>query len=1484
MAAADRTTTGVSVTGTGNGFHLSIPADTIPQTLLLYVGAWEAQGQLTASLSDNSAPAFTDSSVDIVASNGDHHVNGTYTLTFQSSQPGQTLNIDYVLATDHGTASGLAGYVSLQSAVLLPAQPTVTLSSPLDGQNFTYPSDVPLAATASQLGAPISTVSFFSDSQKVFDATTSPYSFALGGLTPGDHTLTATATDNSGVSASSAPVVIAEVATGGVLTGSADTPVNVDLSAGTSDWIHWGGTTPDRKAGINPQISDLSTLANGSAHSFDESAAGGVSYSWSSGTPADSQTGTATQMRMTGYKNGFKITVAADTTLRTLKLYTASGFGQSTLRASLSDGSAAPFVSTFSTPASFVEKVYTIQFQAASANQTLTITDQVTRDDGFTYVALESASVADQTVPQIDTVTPVVGNPGDQVTITGTNFGTAQGTSIISLNGLAMNVVSWSDSSITATVPLVQGGPVIVARGLANSNGVAFAVNLPPPPVISFISPNAGVAGTTVSIFGSNFGTAQNNSTITFNGIAVTPSSWSDTMIVVAAPAVHSGPVVVKTASGPSNGVQFTFAPGIRFSLQSIYVTPDETNLEVGGTATLAVSDAAGNAVTDATWSVDLTDVATVTAATDPGKATLQAIQPGEVTITATSSLGTAKAKATIYLPGATPVGAPAWTFYPQTQDGGFVDGVKARRNSADDPYLYFTSFETATANVDALDENGSSKWKVALTPHPGNDSIFPAFFSAGTNDGGLLTMMGECCSDNDDFNTFYRFGPDGKLKWTYTTPTNVTFPSAIGPDGTIYFWSEGDNTNNFDSPLIALDDATGAEKFRYREGLPSSQNATSAEQADTITPDRQPVSATNPWRPCSSYFPQGQFVVPLPVEGGEVFTEPIVGTDGNLYDMEEGVNISYTYTSCFVTQLLDSSGQPTGTYYIDSMDGQMQYSANVGVAKITPDGSVEHILVGSVSWSGEAGFGNAAFGGPPGAINWTFDSGASQLPQAFFTTIAPDGDGGLLFAWGGRSSALNAPQEFQLTRLVDGSPTYTVPVAANVLSAFTGGGLATNDQGTAFFSNLGWNSPTVTAINVDDGTIKWSTNAIRALAATDDGGVIAAGQLGLQSVDASGASVATLQNLFPDSYLDPGLFLVEGDFGSREVVSTSLATVSFDAAISGGFPVNSGNTANQNQPEFKVVKADACSGYDDSLRPTALVVPFTPTAGATRTADEISASQRTVRIHYPHWKNVTLVSGDTTVFTVSPTQLTAKDTDVVITATGRPTPANRYPLKFINGVTNVELGQVLIDVKQKKTFTVSAFQVSELKNTLNPTSVPTQAALQSELNRIFPSQTAVTLSVPNAVSPLSVHYDLNGSKALTDIRTSTDELQKILAVTGLTPLTLIYVHAFDTIFIPGEHPDGLTSTSVSLGDPSHGGPSVVRDPEISQDPGVVFIHNSRQNVSAHELGHYLGAIDLFGDATLGELMHESADAKHPDPCRIRKAQWDQINPPGSTK
>ncbi|HET9180671.1 MAG TPA: IPT/TIG domain-containing protein [Candidatus Angelobacter sp.] len=451
LTTAERTMTGVAITGTGSGFHLSVPADTIPRTFLLYTGAANAQAQLTASISDNSSAPYVDTSLNAGLGND---LNGTYKVDFRATQPGQTLNIDYVLLTDNGNGTDQIGKVTLQSAVLLPHLPDVSLSAPLNGQTLTAGTDISAVADAWQIDYPVTKVDLYSDSQDLFDALTAPYSFVITGATPGDHLLAAVATDANGLTSTSDPVLVTAVQPGGLLTATVDVPADVDLSAGTTDWVHWGSAdTPDnldRKGGITPQISDLTTLANGDAFITDETGKGSVNYSWSGGTPTDSQPGTGTQVFMQGYKNGFSINMPADQTPRTAKLYLGYGYGASTLRVSLSDGSASPWINTFSTTSFYEEKVVTIQFQAASPGQKLLISDQVTNDGGFAYVDLESATVSDPNSPLISTLSPITGGPGTVLTISGSNFGDAAGS--VTLNGSPLTVNSWTSNSIAASL------------------------------------------------------------------------------------------------------------------------------------------------------------------------------------------------------------------------------------------------------------------------------------------------------------------------------------------------------------------------------------------------------------------------------------------------------------------------------------------------------------------------------------------------------------------------------------------------------------------------------------------------------------------------------------------------------------------------------------------------------------------------------------------------------------------------------------------------------------------------------------------------------------------------------------------------------------------------------------------------------------------------------------------------------------------------
>src|SRR5262249_22212701 len=57
-ASVTSTPTGIWVSGVGNGFQITAPADTTTRTLKVHVGLWKAQGQLQAVLSDGSAAAY----------------------------------------------------------------------------------------------------------------------------------------------------------------------------------------------------------------------------------------------------------------------------------------------------------------------------------------------------------------------------------------------------------------------------------------------------------------------------------------------------------------------------------------------------------------------------------------------------------------------------------------------------------------------------------------------------------------------------------------------------------------------------------------------------------------------------------------------------------------------------------------------------------------------------------------------------------------------------------------------------------------------------------------------------------------------------------------------------------------------------------------------------------------------------------------------------------------------------------------------------------------------------------------------------------------------------------------------------------------------------------------------------------------------------------------------------------------------------------
>jgi len=80
-------------------------------------------------------------------------------------------------------------------------------------------------------------------------------------------------------------------------------------------------------------------------------------------------------------------------------------------------------------------------------------------------------------------------------------------------------------------------------------------------PSISALTPTGAAVGASVAITGTGFGATQGSSTVTFNGVAATPTSWSDTGIAVPVPSgATMGYVVVTVGGAASNGVIFAVA------------------------------------------------------------------------------------------------------------------------------------------------------------------------------------------------------------------------------------------------------------------------------------------------------------------------------------------------------------------------------------------------------------------------------------------------------------------------------------------------------------------------------------------------------------------------------------------------------------------------------------------------------------------------------------------------------------------------------------------------------------------------------------------------------------------------------------------------------------------------------------------------------------------------------------------------------------
>jgi hypothetical protein len=366
---------------------------------------------------------------------------------------------------------------------------TVTFAAPANGASATFSSGNTATAITNGSGiafAPTLTANGQTGSYIVAAS-------VAAGVTPANFNLTNTAVGT------------------GVLSGAGNSSITaVNLTAeGTSDWIHWGDSSLNRKATGGSQISTFSYTSTlvGSARQgkdpelnrsnfartpiskrFHPENMGVENYSgdprvvsWTDGSPTQqsSNNGNGLYIDFGTYvssgRSGFLFTAPAGTSLRTLTVHvggfsvTNSSGSAATLTAHLSDGSAPDFVDTTAPVIGTYDRNYTLTYRANSAGQTLTITWAQSSGAGAVFLTSASLSAAP------GSIATAAGTP--QSTTVSTAFNTA-------LQAVVKDGSNNPLSGVTVTFTAPGSGASATFSGSAtgtavtNGSGIATAPTL----------------------------------------------------------------------------------------------------------------------------------------------------------------------------------------------------------------------------------------------------------------------------------------------------------------------------------------------------------------------------------------------------------------------------------------------------------------------------------------------------------------------------------------------------------------------------------------------------------------------------------------------------------------------------------------------------------------------------------------------------------------------------------------------------------------------------------------------------------------------------------------------------------------------------------------------------------------------------------------------------------------------------------------------
>jgi hypothetical protein len=161
-------------------------------------------------------------------------------------------------------------------------------------------------------------------------------------------------------------------------------------------------------------------------------------------------------------------------------------------------------------------------------------------------------------LPHIDSLNDYDGPTGQSVTLTGTNFGSSQGTGSVAVEGNTASITSWGNTSVVITIPsdAIDGDVVLTRSDSEVTEGVGFDVV----PTLTDFTPTRRIVGELLTINGSGFGDTRGSSTVTFDGGSITCGTddydtWSATQLKVYVPdGAETGTVTIDISDADITG------------------------------------------------------------------------------------------------------------------------------------------------------------------------------------------------------------------------------------------------------------------------------------------------------------------------------------------------------------------------------------------------------------------------------------------------------------------------------------------------------------------------------------------------------------------------------------------------------------------------------------------------------------------------------------------------------------------------------------------------------------------------------------------------------------------------------------------------------------------------------------------------------------------------------------------------------------------